>query len=124
VSTIISDEWKSLFESNPKLQAFAVCKDGRIIWQTSNWDLVTEAQDLAQAAESAAPSVRANGLKYSRISSSPESYLGVSGGNKGHFLMALVQGETWVMAWASADSIPELAIIDLSRTAIRLAGKV
>ena len=124
VSTVVSDEWKSLFQSNPKLQAFAVCKDGSIVWQTSNWDLVSEAQNLARAPETAAPFVYANKIKYSRTASSQESYIGTSGGNKGHFLMALVQGKTWVMASAAVDSIPELAIIDLSRTAVRLIDKV
>jgi hypothetical protein len=124
MSTAISDEWKSLFESNPRFQAFAVCKDGTIVWQTSNWNLVSEAKDLVRAPDTAAPSVQANKVKYSRIASSQESYVGTSGGSKGHFLMALVQGKTWLMALVAPESVPELAIVDLSRSAIRLIDKV
>jgi hypothetical protein len=124
MSTVIDGEWKSLFESNPGFQAFAVCKDGAIIWQTSNWNLVSEARELARAPDNAVPSVQANKIKYSRIASSQESYIGTSGGNKSHLLMALVQGKTWLMALVAPESIPELAIIDLSRSAIRLIDRV
>jgi hypothetical protein len=124
MSTVIDGEWKSLFESNHGFQAFAVCKDGTIVWQTSNWNLVSEARELARAPDNAVPYVQANKIKYSRIASSQESYIGTSGGNKGHFLMALVQGKTWLMALVAPESIPELAIVDLSRSAIRLIDKV
>lgn len=124
MSTVISDEWKSLFESNPRFQAFAVCKDGAIVWQTSNWNLVGDAMNLARAPDDAAPWVQANKVKYARIASSQESFIGTSGGNKGHFLMALVQGKTWLMALVSSESVPELAIVDLLRSAIRLIDKV
>jgi hypothetical protein len=124
MSTVIDNEWKSLFESNPGFQAFAVCKDGAIVWQTGNWNLVSEAKDLVRAPDTAAPTVQANKVKYSRIASTQESYIGTSGGNKGHFLMALVQGKTWLLAIVRPESIPELAVIDLSRSAIRLIGKV
>ncbi|RDE13135.1 MAG: hypothetical protein C4K47_06615 [Candidatus Thorarchaeota archaeon] len=124
MSTVIGDEWKSLFENNPGFQAFAVCKDGVIIWQTTNWDLVNEAKELAQAPDAAAQSVQVNKVKYSRVASSQESYIGTSGGDEGHFLMTLVQGKTWLMALVAPESLPELAIIDLSRSAIRLIDKV
>ena len=124
MSTVIDEEWKSLFQNNPKIQAFAVCKDGTIVWQTSNWSLVEEGHELTTAAETAAASIHANGVKYNRIASSTGSYVATSEKNRGHFLMALVEGKTWVMAWATADSVPELAAIDVSRTALKLIGRL
>ncbi|RDE10739.1 MAG: hypothetical protein C4K49_12930 [Candidatus Thorarchaeota archaeon] len=123
MSTVIDEEWKNLFQNNPKIQAFAVCRDGTILWQTSNWSLVEDGRELTTAAETAAASILANGVKYSRIASSPGSYVATSQ-NNGHFLMALVEGKTWLMAWATADSVPELAAIDVSRTALKLIGRL
>lgn len=116
--------WSTLYTNNPKIQAFAVARGSTIVWQTSNWDLVFEAESLVSAPPSAASSVKVNGLTYRRVSSSPEFYVSTADKNQGHFIMALVDESTWLMAWATADSAPELTVIDLGRAAISLIGKV
>lgn len=38
--------------------------------------------------------------------------------------MRKVESGTWLIAWAQTDSEPELAIIDLARTALTLKGQI
>jgi len=49
-------------------------------------------------------------------------YVASSGDNQGHLLMARVDDESWIIAWAKDSSIPELAIIDVEKAAIHLKG--
>lgn len=126
MSDPIGDEWKLLYSNNPKIQAFAVCKDSQIIWQTHNLhqNLVNEVEQLTVAPSSTSSSVSINGITYKRVSSSSDSYLATADNNQGHFLMYKIEGKTWVLAWAAPDSVPELTIVDVARTAISLAGKL
>ena len=120
----IDNEWKLLYSHNPKIQAFAILKDAKIIWQTSNWDLVSVSIELANAPGSAAPSVTINAVQYNRIKSSPQSYIATADKNQGHLLMAEVEKDTWAVAWATADSVPELTLVDLSKSAIQLMRRL
>ncbi len=124
MGSIIEDEWAKLYSSNPRVQRFAVCVESLIVWQTGNWDLVHDISDLAQAPKDAADSVNVNGVTYRRISSSSDSYVATADSNQGHFLMASIDRTAWLLGWATPESIPELAVIDLARSAIRFKGLV
>lgn len=120
----IDNEWKLLYAHNPKIQAFAVLKEAKIIWQTTNWDLVSTSIELANAPGSAAPIVTINAVQYNRVKSSPQSYIATADKNQGHLLMAEIEKDAWAIAWATADSVPELTLVDLSKTAIQLMRRV
>ena len=122
MSSVIEEAWNLLYEANPKIQALAVCKGTEIIWQTQNWNLVNEASELMDAPINASESITINRVEYHRVTSSVEAYLASSKEDKGHFLMAKVGGSTWLMAWLTSDAVPELAMVDLSYTALRLSG--
>ena len=122
--SIIEDEWAKLYSSNPRMQRFAVCKESIIVWQTGNWNLVNDILVLAQAPKNAADTVNVNGVTYRRASSSSDSYVATAENNQGHFLMASIDRTAWLLGWATPESIPELAVIDLARSAIRLKGLV
>ncbi|MFX0107397.1 MAG: hypothetical protein ACFE7R_03870 [Candidatus Hodarchaeota archaeon] len=119
----IDNEWKLLYSNNPKIQAFAVLKSGEIIWQTSNWDLVSVAKELSEASIKEIPRITISDVKYDRVTSSPEMYI-ASSENQGHLIMALVEKDAWVIAWATQDSAPELAVIDLSKLAVQLMRRL
>jgi len=124
MGSIIEDEWAKLYSSNSRMQRFAVCKESMIVWQTGNWNLVNDISELAQAPKNATDKVNVNGVTYRRISSSSDSYVATAENNQGHFLMASVDRTTWLLGWATPESIPELAVIDLARSAIRLKGLI
>ena len=94
MSDLIDNEWKLLYSNNPKIQAFAVCKDSQIIWQTHNLhqNLVNEVEQLTVAPSLASSSVSINGITYKRVRSSSESYLATAENNQGHFLMHKIEG--------------------------------
>ena len=124
MSDVIDKEWDNLYTCNPKIQAFAICDGPSIIWQTLNWDLVKDVSKLFDAPSTAASKVKANGIEYARVTSNDASYIASAKKDLGHFIMAQVENDIWVMAWAKVGSIPELALIDLSKTAIALQNRL
>ncbi|MHA1637531.1 MAG: hypothetical protein ACTSUO_04825 [Candidatus Thorarchaeota archaeon] len=124
MSSSIQEAWNLLYEANPKIQSLAVCKGAEIVWQTQNWDLVKEVQELVDAPAKGSSFVKINGVEYHRVTSSVEAYVASSKKGKGHFLMTKVAGSTWLMAWVSNDAVPELAMIDLSYAALKLSGAI
>lgn len=124
VSPTIDEEWEKLYTSNPKIQAFAVCKPSEVIWMTSNWNVVPELKDIVNAPENESPSISVGGVVYHRVYSTPDSYIASSENNQGHLLIYLIELKIWAVAWATHDSIPELTITDLAMTATKLKGIV
>ena len=124
MALVIGHEWNLLFASNPKIHAFAVAKDGAIIWQTENWNLVEEIDGLLKAANENSSKVSTGGVTYERVAFSNDSYIATAADNKGHLILVLIDENSWAIAFAAPTSVPELAIIDIRRTAIQLRGHV
>jgi hypothetical protein len=122
LESAISRQWYQLYENNPKIQAFAVAKNGVIVWQTENWDLTEDIKSIIEAPPSASGKVSAGGVKYKRVQSGKDFYIGSSGKDQGHLLIVKINDSSWVVAWADTSAIPELAIIDVTKTAIHLKG--
>ncbi len=124
MSLVIGNEWNLLFASNPKLHAFAVAKDGSIIWQTDNWNLVEDIDGILQSVQESSSQVSAGGVKYARVSSSDSSYAATAAQNKGHLLLVRIDENSWAIAFAAPSAVPDLAIIDVKKTAIQLKGHI
>jgi len=124
LESAISRQWYQLYENNPKIQAFAVAKEGAIVWQTENWNLLEDIKSIIQAPEKAAGNVSANGVKYKRAKSAKDYYIGTAGSDKGHLLIVKINDSSWAIAWAESSAVPELTIIDLTKTAIHLKGNL
>jgi hypothetical protein len=124
LESAISRQWYQLYENNPKIQAFAVAKGEDIVWQTENWNLLDDIKRIVVAPKEPASTVSAFGVKYKRVTSTLDTYIGSAADNKGHLLIVRINEHSWVIAWAESTSIPELALIDLSKTAIHLSGDV
>ena len=122
LESAISRQWYQLYENNPKIQAFAVVKEGEIVWQTENWNLLEDIKSIILAPETAAGKVSANGVKYKRTKSAQDYYIGTAGSDKGHLLIVKINDSSWAVAWAESSAVPELAIIDLTKTTIHLKG--
>ena len=105
-------------------QAFAVAKDGAIIWQTENWDLIEDIKEIVNAPQSAAGKVNAGGVKYKRVRSAQDFYIGSADSNQGHLLVVKINDSSWAIAWAESSAVPELTIIDVTKTSIHLKGNI
>lgn len=122
MESAISRQWYQLYENNPKIQAFAVANEREIAWQTENWNLQEDIKAILRAPETAAGKVSAGGVKYKRVKSANDFYIGTAGSDKGHLLLVKINDSSWAIAWVESTAVPELAIIDLTKAAIHLKG--
>ena len=122
MTLVIGHEWNLLFANNPKIHAFAVAKDGAIIWQTENWDLVEEIDGILKAADKDSSKVTSGGVIYKRVTSSDDSYIATADDDKGHLILVLIDENSWAIAFAAPTAIPELAVIDVKKTVLQLRG--
>jgi hypothetical protein len=120
LTLVIGDEWNLLFANNPKIHAFAVAKNGAIIWQTQNWNLVDDVEEILKAADKDKSKLSTGGVTYKRVASSDDSYIATADTNKGHLILVLIDENSWAIAFAAPTSVPELAIIDIRKTVIQL----
>lgn len=124
MESAISRQWYQLYTNNPKIQAFAVAKGDQVVWQTENWNLLDDIKQIVKAPKEEASKVSVGGIKYKRIASTLDTFLGTAPDGKGHLLMVRINEGGWAIAWAESTSVPELALVDLAKTAIHLSGDV
>ncbi len=111
--------------SGQKVQAFGVIKsDGAVLWQSNNWSLEADAKSLVAAVQSKAASVIQNQVKYSTMRTSPESLVARSMQGNGILILAKVDNDKWVVAWAAHDAAPDSVYVDIDRAAKSLKGKI
>ncbi len=116
---------KAYNDSGQKIQAFGVITDdGRVLWQSNNWDLTQDAASLIAAARNGAPSVTQNQVKYSTLQSKPDSLVARSVAGHGILILAKIEGDKWVCAWAAPDAAPDQVFVEVDRAAKSLKGKV
>ena len=124
MESAISRQWYQLYENNPKIQAFSVAKEGVIVWQTENWDLTEDIKSIIEAPQKASGKVTAAGVKYKRVRSAKDFYIGSSGSDEGHLLIVKINDSSWAVAWTESSAVPELTIIDVTKAAIHLKGNI
>ncbi len=111
--------------SGQMVQAFGVIRgDGAVLWQSNNWDLSADAKDLVTAVNNRASSVTQNQVKYSTMRTSPESLVARNIQGNGILVLAKIEGDKWVVAWAAPDAAPDGIYVDIDRAAKSLKGKI
>ena len=124
MSSTIGNEWVQLYSNNPKIQAFAISKDGAIVWQTDNWDLVEDANEIVKAIKDGKSKITVGGLKYKQVSSDENSYLASADNDQGHLFIVRIDENALAIAFAIHSAVPELSVIDVKKTAVALKGHV
>ena len=119
---VISTEWQLLYANNPKIQYFGVISSGEVVWQTNNWNLVKDVDQIITSLRVLDSEISIDKTRYTRIQSSRDYFLGISEKNQEHVIICRVDDKSWIIARSSSDSVPELARIDVARTAIKLIG--
>ncbi|NWF94967.1 MAG: hypothetical protein HXY34_02395 [Candidatus Thorarchaeota archaeon] len=116
---------KAYNDSGQMIQAFGVITTrGQVLWQSNNWDLTADAPALGAAVASRAPSIVQNQVKYSTIRSTPESLVARSVSGSGILVLAKIEGDKFVVAWADPKAAPDGIYVDVDRAAKMLKGKV
>jgi hypothetical protein len=116
----IADIWTHLYMHNPKIQAFAVIQKKEVVWQTDNWNLVKDVDTLLEAILMSKESIKISKVNYEVVSTKDDTLIATSPDGKGHILMAKAKNASWLVSWATADSVPDLSIIDLRYAASKL----
>jgi hypothetical protein len=101
-----------------------VAKEGAVIWQTDNWNLVDEIDGILKAADKDASKLTTGGVTYHRVFSSNDAYIATADDAKGHLILVLIDEDSWAIAFAAPSAVPELTLIDIKKTAIQLRGHI
>jgi predicted regulator of Ras-like GTPase activity (Roadblock/LC7/MglB family) len=122
----VMDAYTQAYNSSGQMvQAFGVVTtSGNVLWQSNNWDLTNEAQSLVSAVTQGAASVTQNQIKYSTIRTTPDSLVAKNVQGNGILVLARIDAEKFVVAWAAADAQPDLIYVDVDRAAKTLKGKI
>jgi predicted regulator of Ras-like GTPase activity (Roadblock/LC7/MglB family) len=126
MSDPVMDAYTNAYNASGQMvQAFGVVKaDGSVLWQSNNWDLTADALALVSAASKGAASVTQNQVKYSTIRTSPESLVARNVTGSGLLVLAKIEGDKWVVAWAAAEAAPDGIYVDVDRAAKSLKGRI
>jgi len=106
---------------NSKIQAFAIIEKKTVVWQTDNWNLVKEVDQLLEAVLLSKESLNISKVRYDTVSMTNDSFIATSPDGQGHILMTKTKNNVWLVAWATSDSVPELTIIDLRYAASKFS---
>lgn len=111
--------------SGQMVQAFGVIRsDGAVLWQSNNWSLEADAGVLVNAVANKATSITQNQVKYMTMRTSPESLVARNMAGSGILILARVDDDKWVVAWAAPDAAPDGVYVDVDRAAKSLKGKI
>lgn len=112
-------------DSKEMVQAFGVITtSGNVLWQSDNWDLAEDATALGSAVKNNATSVVQNQVKYSTLRTTPDSLVARSVSGNGILVLAKIEGEKFVVAWADHSASPDGIYVDVDRAAKSLKGKI
>jgi len=110
-----------LISANENVTAAAVLtNDGRVIYQTENWDVRGDATSLISAWREKAPAISVQGIKYSVLQSTEERLVATNVSGLGHIIMATIQYRGVLLAYVSPQGDTGGSYVDVSRAAMRL----
>ena len=120
---IIDELGIAALESNIKIAGVAVVSDsGKLIFQTSNWDLTNQTHFIFDVVKGDRAFVF-NDIKFSVVKTNTEGIVGTNENGMGHILFAPFQGGILV-SYAMPQADPLKALSFLKSFAVRLNGKV
>ncbi len=111
-----------LLSSNENITAAAVLtNDGRVIYQTDNWDVTGDAPSLISAWRERAPSISVQGIKYSVLQTTEERLVATNVSGLGHIILATAQYRGLLLAYVTPQGDTGGSYVDVSRAAMKLA---
>ncbi len=111
-----------LISANENITAVAVLtNDGRVIYQTENWDVRGDAPNLISAWREKAPAISVQGIKYSVLQTTEERLVATNVSGLGHIIMATIRYHGLLLTYVSPQGDTGGSYVDVSRAAMRLA---
>ena len=123
IKNFVDDMGIAAFEANLKIAGIAVVSEtGDVIFQTDNWDLSNETNDILNIIKGN-KSINLNGANFSVTTASSDGIIATNEGGMGHVLFAPFQGGVLV-SYAMAQADTSIALGFLKSYAMRLSGKI
>ena len=123
VKNIVEDLGIAAFEASMQIAGFAVVSStGKVVYQTSNWDLTKETHIISNIIEGASSFVLSGG-NFSVVDRTADVIVATSDTGMGYMLFVPFQGGVLV-SYAMPGADPPKAITFLKPAAMRLNGKV
>jgi len=118
---------KGLIAANPTItQVAVVALDGRVIFQTKNWDVSKDAAKLVADWKAQTPFVILCDIRYSILQCTPERIVSTNVGKKGHLVGAVTPEGYLLIARTSPEGNHQVAYMDSARAAaqMKVGGEV
>jgi len=123
IKNIIEELGIAALENNIKIAGVAVVSDsGKLIFQTSNWDLTNKTHFIFEAIKGATSFVF-NDIEFSVVKTAAEGIIGTNESGMGHILITTFQGGVLV-SYAMPQADPPKALLFLKSFAAKLNGKL
>lgn len=123
IKNIIDELGIAAFEASMQIAGFAVVSDaGKVVYQTSNWDISKETRIISELIEGASSFVLTGG-KFTVVEKTAEGIVATSDSGMGHVLFVPFQGGVLV-SYAMPGADPPKAISFLKPEAMKLNGKL
>lgn len=123
IKNFVDDMGIAAFEANIKIAGIAVISEvGEIIYQTDNWNLKKESNEILNLTKGSA-SIVLNGASFLVSTSSSDGIIATNEGGMGHLVLAPFQGGVLV-SYAMAQVDTSLALNFLKNYAMKLSGKI
>ncbi|MHA1819739.1 MAG: profilin family protein [Promethearchaeota archaeon] len=113
-----------LLDNEPNVGGAAVISnDGKIIYQTENWDLTPEVENVLNTVKSSSSSITLFGIKYMIVENTPERIIGTNIQGKGHIIIAPFN-EGVLLTFIVPQVGPRDALFNVQSFAMKLNGKI
>jgi len=110
-----------LLSSNENITAAAVLtNDGRVIYQTDNWDVTGDVAGLLSAWREKAASISIQGIKYSVLQATEERLIATNVSGLGHIILSTAQYRGILLVYVAPQGDTGGSYVDVSRAAVKL----
>jgi len=123
IKSIVDDIGIEAFESNTNIAALAVVSDdGKLIYQTKNWDVANDLQSILDAVKGEKTIILSQS-EYDIIETHPNGLIGKNSAGKGYIFILFFEGGI-LLSYALPQANPSVCFSFLSSKVESLNGKI
>ena len=112
-----------LIQKNTNIGAVVVIKkDGSIVYSFGQWQV--DGPALLNSIKNKDASVTIQGVKYSTLTNTEDSYIATNIKGQGHVIAAAIGDKGWIVAYVGANADKSAALRDVFNTAAKLVNTI
>ena len=119
----MNDIINDLLQKNTSIGALVVIKnDGSVVYSFGQWQV--DGSALLNSIKNKAPSITIQGVKYSTLTNTEDSYVATNIQGQGHVVAAAIGNKGWIVAYVGANADKSAALRDVFNTASKLVNAI